>query len=162
MTTLAALSDRSMRRRRPGICRLARVFALGLLLFSGVALAADLKPFTTDGCSDFPDGIEGHEDLWRACCVEHDLAYWKGGTYQQRLQADKRLQQCVASVGQPLIAKIMLAGVRIGGSPYLDTPFRWGYGWPYGRGYKPLSKEELALVKRMQPDLSAFLSSSKK
>jgi len=138
------------------------LFLLSLVLLSSAVFAATLKPFSTDGCSEFPDGIEGHEDLWHACCVAHDLAYWKGGTYQQRLQADKRLQQCVASVGQPLIAKIMLAGVRIGGSPYLDTPFRWGYGWPYGRGYKPLSPQELAQVKRLQPDLSDFLKPVKK
>ena len=131
------------------------IFLILLLVagFSANLLAAELKPFTTDGCSDFPDGIEGHEDLWRACCIEHDLAYWKGGTYQQRLQADKRLEQCVESVGQPLIAKIMLAGVRIGGSPYLDTPFRWGYGWPFGRGYKALTASEREQVKRLQKNI---------
>lgn len=126
----------------------------GLLLFSCALAASELKPFSTDGCSEFPDGIEGHEDLWRACCIEHDLAYWKGGSWQQRLQADRRLQQCVASVGEPLIAKIMLAGVRIGGSPYFKTPFRWGYGWPYGRGYKPLTEEEQAQVQRMLSSVS--------
>lgn len=122
-------------------------------LFSGVASAAELKPFSTDGCSDFPDGIEGHEDLWRSCCIEHDLAYWKGGTWRQRLEADKKLEQCVESVGQPLIAKIMLAGVRIGGSPYLNTPFRWGYGWPFGRGYKALTPEEMKQVERLQAQI---------
>jgi len=36
----------------------------------------------------------------------------------------------------------MYGGVRIGGSPYWPTKFRWGYGWPYLRGYKPLTFEE--------------------
>jgi hypothetical protein len=30
--------------------------------------------FTTDGCSMWPD------DGWVRCCVEHDVAYWCGGT----------------------------------------------------------------------------------
>jgi hypothetical protein len=41
----------------------------------------------------------------------------------------------------------MLAGVRVGGSPYFPTTYRWGYGWPYPRGYKPLSEEEIQEVK---------------
>ena len=77
-----------------------------------------------------------------ACCVEHDKSYWLGGTYHDRLQADYRLQECVAKVGEPEIAVLMLAGVRVGGSPFFPTKFRWGYGWPYGRGYQKLSKEE--------------------
>ncbi len=126
---------------------------LPVLMMPAVQAADTLKPFTSDGCSEFPDGIEGHEDLWLNCCIQHDLAYWKGGSYQQRLEADRQLEQCVTAVGQPLIAKIMLAGVRIGGSPYLNTPFRWGYGWPYGRGYKPLTDEELEQVKRLQSQI---------
>jgi hypothetical protein len=37
----------------------------------------------------------------------------------------------------------MLAGVRIGGTPYLPTRFRWGYGWPWPRGYRALTPAEL-------------------
>jgi len=72
-----------------------------------------------------------------------------GGTYQERLEADRELKACVAQVGEPIIAKIMLAGVRVGGTPYLPTTFRWGYGWPYLRGYKALTKEERELVNKM-------------
>jgi hypothetical protein len=40
------------------------------------------------------------------------------------------------------IATLMLAGVRVGGTPYIPTKFRWGYGWPYFRGYKLVVAEE--------------------
>lgn len=110
-------------------------------------MAGDLKPFTTDGCSAFPNGNIQHQSLWINCCIRHDLAYWKGGTYAERLAADKSLKSCVAQVGEPEIASLMLAGVRTGGSPYFPTPFRWGYGWPYPRAYGPLSKEEKQEVK---------------
>ncbi len=110
------------------------------------SVANDLSPFTSDGCSAFPDGTLSFRTQWLSCCTAHDIAYWRGGTYQERLTADKELRQCVAQTGQDEIAKIMLAGVRVGGTPYLPTTFRWGYGWPYLRGYKPLSDSELAQV----------------
>jgi len=123
--------------------------ALTLLLLTSMAVAADLKPFTTDGCSIFPDGTPNQKSLWIECCIRHDLAYWKGGTYDQRLEADQSLVTCVSQVGEPEIAQLMLAGVRVGGSPYFPTTYRWGYGWPYPRGYKALSNDENLEVQQM-------------
>ena len=107
-----------------------------------MAFATELKPFTTDGCSAFPDGTLDQKSLWIECCIRHDLAYWKGGTYDERLEADQSLESCVSRVGEPEIAQLMLAGVRVGGSPYFPSTYRWGYGWPYPRGYKALSKQD--------------------
>jgi len=118
-------------------------------LFSNIVSADTLKPFTSDGCSAFPDGTLAQNNLWLNCCTLHDLAYWQGGTYQQRAAADQALKQCVAKVGQPTIAALMLAGVRVGGTPYLPTTFRWGYGWPYPRLYGKLTKTEQQQVNNM-------------
>ncbi len=118
-----------------------------LLFISTATYAGDLKPFTSDGCSAFPDGTFKQNKLWLDCCIQHDVAYWKGGSRDERKQADLKLKQCVAKVGQPEIAKLMLAGVRVGGTPYLPTSFRWGYGWPYFRGYKKLTAAEIEEVK---------------
>lgn len=112
------------------------------LAFCSAAMADELKPFTTDGCSVFPDGTPEQQSLWAGCCIRHDLAYWQGGTQAERLAADQALQRCVARVGEPEIAALMLAGVRVGGSPWFPTPYRWGYGWPYPRGYQGLTGEE--------------------
>jgi hypothetical protein len=49
-------------------------------------------------------------------------------------------------VGDPATAELMLGAVRVGGSPLWPTKFRWGYGRPFGRGYKPLTEEEKAIV----------------
>ena len=114
--------------------------------------AEDIKPFTSDGCSLFPDGTFEQNELWLSCCTAHDLAYWQGGTYEQRLDADNELRQCVAKVGEPQIANLMLAGVRVGGSPYFPTSYRWGYGWPYSRFYKPLTEEEKLQIISIQKD----------
>ena len=120
-----------------------KVVVLLLLFISPISIADNLVPFTTDGCSAFPDGTVKQQSLWMDCCIRHDLAYWIGGSYHERQQADLALENCVAQVGEPEIARIMLAGVRAGGSPYFPTSYRWGYGWPYPRGYQQLSEEEL-------------------
>ncbi len=119
------------------------------LFFSlvSVGLCADeLKPFTTDGCSMFPEGTNDEAFLWHSCCVEHDFAYWKGGTEEDRALADETLRACVERAGEPNIASMMHTGVRMGGSPIWPTSYRWGYGWPYPRWYGPLTDEEIAQV----------------
>ncbi len=122
----------------------SKVLAICCALAHSVTFASDSGPseFYTDGCSMFPDGTFDELALWQNCCIVHDLQYWAGGSYADRLAADEALESCVADVGKPTIAKLMLAGVRAGGSPYFITTYRWGYGWPFGRGYKSLSDEE--------------------
>lgn len=117
-----------------------------MILFANLSYAGDLKPFSSDGCSAFPDGTDKQKTLWQQCCFEHDKAYWQGGSYSEREKADFELRACVANVGEPAVALIMLTGVRVGGDPHLPTDFRWGYGWPYLRGYKKLTKPELKEV----------------
>ena len=120
-----------------------------LILSAYIALPDKLQPFTTDGCSAFPDSAIFTQTKWKKCCTMHDIAYWQGGTYEQRLQADLALEECVSRLGEPEIAQLMLAGVRAGGSPYLPTSFRWGYGWKYPRGYKVISIQEQLLVEEL-------------
>lgn len=108
-------------------------------------------PFSSDGCSGFPNGTPAQNELWLGCCQAHDLAYWQGGTYRQRRKADEALQACVAESGEPEIALLMLAGVRVGGSPLFPSTFRWGYGWDYPRFYGELNENEQALIQPLLP-----------
>lgn len=132
-----------------------------LLLFLAISVtsmsyAEQINTFTSDGCSAFPNGNLVDKKLWLRCCTLHDYAYWQGGTYQQRVVADHNLRECVKEVGEPSIALIMLIGVRLGGSPYWPTSFRWGYGWHYLRGYQPLSADEKEQIKALSVDLEAY------
>ncbi|WP_259397176.1 hypothetical protein [Shewanella sp. SG41-4] len=120
----------------------AAVVIASMPMFIPPLMADTLAPFTSDGCSAFPDGTFEQGELWLACCQKHDYDYWKGGSFDERLTSDKALRACVANVGQPQIALLMLAGVRVGGSPYLPTQFRWGYGWSYPRDYGALTNDE--------------------
>lgn len=122
-----------------------------ILVLASLVSCADpnnpqLSPFTTDGCSRFPDGTRDNNTQWLHCCTVHDVAYWQGGTREERRAADLALRECVAATGEKTIANLMLLGVRVGGSPYLPTSFRWGYGWPYPRGYKGLDGGEREMV----------------
>jgi|GEM_PF-4294558 len=67
-------------------------------------MAKKLTPFTSDGCSLFPDGTTDAPSLWVHCCIQHDLAYWAGGTRAKKRQADHALAQCVKQTGQSHIS----------------------------------------------------------
>lgn len=136
---------------------MAKIFWTPILVVSVVCLIgcagqSDLKAFTSDGCTLFPDKSKIMKQDWCECCFEHDLAYWKGGTKEERLLADLKLRECVLKkTGDQRLADIMYEGVRLGGSPYFYNWYRWGYGWSYDRKYSALTKEETALVaKRLQ------------
>ena len=91
-----------------------------------------IKEFTTDVCTGLPS------TSFDECCIAHDRAYWKGGSAKQRLQADVEFKECVERKTQsPVTAEIVYTAVRVGGTPFLPTPWRWGYGWNFGRGYTP-------------------------
>ena len=123
------------------------------LLLGFICLAAcsndevKLADFTSDGCSLFVDGTFEDPELWKECCLKHDIAYWQGGTKEQREAADIAFRECVQKkTGNAELAELMYQAVRTGGEPYYPTWYRWGYGWPIGRGYKSLSKSEMLQV----------------
>ncbi|MCC2959744.1 hypothetical protein LK540_04775 [Massilia sp. IC2-278] len=126
------------------------------LVLSGCASAPVPAPFTTDGCSLFPDRAPAGQADWCGCCVAHDLAYWRGGSAAERLESDRVFRQCVRAASRsPALAGTMYGAVRAGGVPWLPSPFRWGYGWDYGRLYRTLSLEEDAQATALR---AAYLS----
>lgn len=88
------------------------------------------NPCRMDGCTLVPDFD------FKDCCNSHDIAYWLGGTPERREHADKVFYRCIRDVKPSFIATLYYYGVRIGGTPYLPTPWRWGFGWEFGHGYK--------------------------
>lgn len=116
--------------------------------------SALIQPFTTDYCTNFPNGTLSNPSLWARCCLMHDIKYWAGGSARERLEADTNLRSCVAATGHPDVGQAMFLGVRVGGSPSLNTPWRWGYGWTEMRGYRPLTADEQSQVFALAPKLS--------
>ena len=137
----------------------SRAVAIALLL-SSLSACSHLTPgpvagapreFRTDGCSLYPDR-DAKAD-WCDCCVAHDLSYWRGGTAAERERSDAAFAACVRqATGNPAQAARMHAAVRLGGAPWWPTPFRWGFGWAWGRGYTPLSESEQAQTERLKEE----------
>jgi hypothetical protein len=131
-----------------------------LLIFTACFAActsdSGLSPFASDGCSLFPDSSLITKDDWCSCCFQHDLTYWRGGTYEERQAADARLRDCVLEkTGNAALARLMYEGVRFGGSPYFYNWYRWGYGWSYDRKYQALTSEERRKADALVEEYSA-------
>lgn len=109
-------------------------------------LFTPIKPFSTDECSQWPEGNVFEKNLWKECCFRHDLSYWMGGTRKERREADEDLLECVAKKGDPLNGALMWVGTRFGGRPHYSASYRWGYGWETERMYAPLTELEKASV----------------
>ncbi len=108
--------------------------------------AYQISNFSTDGCSAYPDGNPLTEvNEWVHCCIAHDMRYWIGGTAEEKQIADENLRQCIAAETTENHGKVMELGVAIGGTPYLETSWRWGYGWnrvlPFGTLSEDLKKQ---------------------
>lgn len=100
-----------------------------------------LETFTTDYCSEWPDGNMDDPKRWASCCFNHDIHYWIGGTEEQRKASDFELKECVKTTGESLGSFLMYTGVRIGGRPG-NASWAWGYGWTLDRKYFELSNED--------------------
>jgi len=134
---------------RYGFENIGRMIAL-----SAIAVAcssdSDLQPFSSDGCSLFPDSSLIAKVDWCSCCFEHDLVYWRGGTSEEREVADSQLKECVlGKTGDEALATLMYEGVKFGGSPYFYNWYRWGYGWDYDRKYQALTPAEQNLADKL-------------
>ena len=109
--------------------------------------ALELKPFFTDGCTMFIDGPRDQPELWRNCCVEHDLRFWFGGSAEDREVTDLRLKSCVEKVAGAYWANLIYYGVKTGQLSSIKSKTHWNWGWKQKREYGPLSAEEVSIVK---------------
>lgn len=90
----------------------------------------EFNPEKSDGCTLIGKPykwITGKDLSFKSCCIEHDRAYWYGGTRGQRRDADEALRDCVIDHGHLIIAWIMWTAVRIFGSPRSPFHFRWAH-----------------------------------
>ena len=116
---------------------------LCLFLMAGCAPEPEIRGLKSDGCSLFPDGTVSDRAKWCECCFAHDIAYWRGGTREERKTADRKLRRCLLDrTGDKALVDLMYHGARVVGHAGFPTWYRWACGWEYGRGYRRLSGEE--------------------
>lgn len=120
-------------------------FLLVTTTYSGTT-TAHLNPFETDNCTMFVDGTKKDPQLWKDCCVIHDLRYWIGGSEQDQDLADDRLKLCVEKRAGSFIANLMYRAVRMGHYSPVKFKYQWNWGWINPREKKPFTIEEKELA----------------
>ncbi len=143
--------------------RILLLFLISLPAFGKTPV--DLKPFLTDYCTSYPEGTRQKPELWKHCCVEHDLYFWAGGSKSDRKETDVRLRECVAATGAHRQAKLIYAAVSIGAnSPIRFKTKQWGHAFENRTRYLALTAEESNLVveslARQNPDIPRELFNS--
>lgn len=103
-----------------------------IFIISGNTFANDtLLEFETDYCTNYPEGTKERPDLWKHCCLMHDMFFWAGGNKNNRDEADRELRSCIELTGAKKIARVMYAAVRLGSySPIKYSNKKWNFGWP--------------------------------
>ncbi len=78
--------------------------------------------------------------IWKKvdkCCLSYDEKYIYGGSENFRKTVDYQIKTCALKQGIEEKSTIALFyAVRLLGTPYIDTPWRWGYGYDFGGGYR--------------------------
>lgn len=120
-----------------------------LFLFSLSIHANALKTFEFDGCTKFFDGTPDKPDLWKNCCLIHDIKYWFGGTKEMQDKADFGLYQCVNQVTGEYWSSLIYYGVRLGHYSPIKFKYRFGWGWKEKRDstFFDLSSLEIDYIK---------------
>lgn len=107
---------------------------------------AHLNNFETDYCTMFVEGTKRDPELWKDCCVVHDLRYWFGGSEKDQDMADERLKSCVENRAGAFIANLMYRAVRLGHYSPVKFQYQWSWGWITPRKKTTLSIAEQELV----------------
>lgn len=123
-----------------------RVLLLAILLLLsdyGFSESSELLPFRTDYCTNYPEGTKENPELWKHCCLIHDMYFWAGGSRSDRDKADFELKSCIEDAGAYRQARLMYLAVRAGSySPYKYPGRKWNNGWR-DRSSSSLSQEDI-------------------
>ncbi len=107
----------------------------------------DLRKFNTDYCTNYPEGTPSQPELWKNCCLVHDMFMWVGGNTQDRYDSDRYLLHCIENKGAPKIARLMYTAVRAGSySPIKYPSKKWSNGWTARPDFQALSASEIDLI----------------
>lgn len=123
-------------------------------------LANNLNPFQSYGCPHFAPTISyANQNQWVLCCVQHNIAYWKGGSRKDRNDTDRQLQTCLIERGDSSSANLMHWDFLQTQTP-VHTP-SWGYGWRRSRGYAPHSDQEFLQISNQEKKIPRNLNDVK-
>jgi hypothetical protein len=114
---------------------------------SSFAASSQLSSFDTDYCTNYAEGTAEKPDLWKHCCLIHDMYFWAGGNKQDRYDSDLELRTCIEKTGAIKQARLMYYAVRAGSYSPIKYPKRkWNNGWSERPGFYSLSVEDIKLI----------------
>ncbi len=106
-----------------------------------------IATFKTDFCTNYPEGTQKKPELWKHCCLMHDMFFWAGGSKTDRSEADLKLRNCVADTGSFYQARIIYLAVRAGSySPIKYPKMKWNNGWDKRPDFQSLSLKDIDIV----------------
>jgi len=120
-----------------------------LIINSGLIFAHsdELEGFMTDYCTGYPEGTLERPQVWKHCCLEHDLYFWAGGSHEDRKTSDLILKECIAETGEEFQSKLIYWAVTAGSySPVKFSNKKWNYGWTDRRSPQRLSREDIERI----------------
>ncbi len=133
-----------------------------LLTFSslGFASASQLTPFKTDYCTNYPEGRRDEPELWKHCCLIHDMNFWAGGNKQDRYNSDLELRRCVEETGAYYRARLIYYAVRAGSySPIKYPDKKWNNGWRERPDFQTLTSQDIDVIENELSSGYDFISS---
>ena len=111
------------------------------------ASSSELSSFQTDYCTNYPEGRRDEPELWKHCCLMHDMYFWAGGNKQDRYNADQELRQCVVETGAYHRARLIYYAVRAGSySPIKYPEKKWNNGWKSRPDFQSLSPADIDAI----------------
>jgi hypothetical protein len=129
-----------------------RVFLL-IVIISTSTWAAKLKSFETDYCTFFPEGTLRNPNLWKHCCIAHDLRYWVGGNQTEQNQSDLALKKCVNKVAGKVLAETMYLAIRTGHYSPIKSKYRWSWGWSPKRKFHEITSTDLKSILKLSKEI---------
>lgn len=103
-----------------------------------------LSSFETDYCTNYKEGTKTQPELWKHCCLIHDMHFWAGGNKQNRYDSDVELKSCIEETGSPYVARLMYMAVRAGSySPIKYSNKKWNHGWKGRATFESLTNEDI-------------------
>lgn len=120
-----------------------RIFLI-LFFFSSFTWAGTIRQFKTDYCTNFPEGTKEDPELWKHCCLTHDMFFWAGGNKADRDMADLDLKACITKTGATRIAELMYRGVRAGSYSPIKYPDKmWNNRWLERDTFQTLTPQDI-------------------
>ncbi len=118
-----------------------------LFVFTTVWAGNTVTFFQTDYCTNYKEGTRSQPDLWKHCCLIHDMHFWAGGNKQNRYDSDVELKSCIEETGSPYVARLMYMAVRAGSySPIKYSNKKWNHGWKGRPAFQSLTTEDIDQV----------------